>query len=643
MKRPLRVLIVEDSADDADLLLLELRRGDYQVTHRRVDTAQAMRQALKEQTWDLVLSDFSMPTFSAPEALALLKDVKADIPFLIVSGTIGEDIAVDALRAGAHDFMVKGRLARLVPAIERELRDAANRRSKREAELAQRATEARFRGIMETATDAVISTDASGNIDYVNACAEKMFGYSSAELLHQPLSVLLAKQERSGQHDGLLNDLASGDSPALGKTLDLAGRRKNGTEFPIDLSFGRWLSNGQTHFAAIIRDVSDRKKVEAQLLVADRMVAVGTLAAGVAHEINNPLAAVMANLELAATDVEELAAKLDDKTITDRLTEELRDAREGADRVRHIVRDLKIFSRGEDEKHGPVDVERVMESTLRMAANELRHRAQVVKEYQPVPLVEGSEARLGQVFLNLVVNAAQAIEEGQEKQNEIRVSTRYDGKRVIVTVADTGEGIAPDILSRLFTPFLTTKPVGVGTGLGLSICHRIVTSFGGDIVAESEVGKGTRFMISLVPTATQPEPIRAVNTPVMASLLRRGRVLVVDDETMVAKAVQRAIGTDHDVVTLHRAKLALERISAGERYDLILCDLMMPEMTGMDLHREISLLAPAQAASMVFLTGGAFTPRARDFLDSVSNHRLEKPFDILGLRALVNHRIRRLG
>ena len=278
MKKPLRVLIVEDSEDDADLLLLELRRGDYLVTHRRVDTAQTMREALRSQEWDLVLSDFSVPTFSAPEALALLKDVKADIPFLIVSGTIGEDIAVDALRAGAHDFMVKGRLARLVPAIERELRDAANRRSKREAELAQRATEARFRGIMETATDAVISTDASGHIDYVNPGAEKMFGYSSAELLHQPLTVLISEQAGSSQPDGLLSYLASGDGPASGKMLDLAGRRQNGTEFSVDLSFGRWVSNGKTHFAAIIRDVTDRKKVEAQLLVADRMVAVGPLA-----------------------------------------------------------------------------------------------------------------------------------------------------------------------------------------------------------------------------------------------------------------------------------------------------------------------------------------------------------------------------
>lgn len=643
MKRLLRVLIVEDSIDDADLLLLELERGDYELQHRRVDTAADMRHALTEQAWDVVLSDFSMPTFSAPQALALLKEMNVDIPFLIVSGTIGEDIAVDALRAGAHDFMVKGRLARLIPAVERELREAANRKSQRDTEVSQRSTEARFRGIMETATDAVVSTDQRGHIDYANPGAEKMFGYAAGELLGKSLKALMTPQTLDSHLEGLMQYLAMDGGPSSGTTNDLTGRRKDGSEFPLDLSFGKWTANGQRHFAAIMRDVTDRKKVEAQLLVADRMVAVGTLAAGMAHEINNPLASVVANVEMAMQDLAE-ASQPNGATaaMLDRIAEELRDARDGAERVRHIVRDLKIFSRGEDEKSGPVDVQRVMESTLRMAANELRHRAHIMKDYQPVPCIEGSEAKLGQVFMNLLVNAAQAMPEGAADKNEIRISTRSEGGKVVVEVTDTGQGIPPGILSRLFTPFLTTKPVGVGTGLGLSICHRIVTSFGGEIVAASEVGKGTTFKVSLLPSVSNPVTT-PVPMPAVVAAPRRGKILVVDDEVMIAKAVVRALGPDHDVTTLQRARAAFERIEAGERFDLILCDLMMPEMTGMDLHREVHKKEPALANGIIFLTGGAFTPRAREFLDSVSNQRIEKPFDIATLRALVNDHIRLLG
>jgi signal transduction histidine kinase len=511
VSRPLKVLIAEDNPADAELMVRELRRAGFDVSFERVDTSEAMSSALARQTWDVVISDYTMPQFSAPLALVLVNERKLDLPFIIVSGTVNEDIAVAALHAGAHDFMSKAKLGRLVPAIERELR------------------------------------------------------------------------------------------------------------------------------AATLR--VEQKKMQAQLMISERMASMGTLAAGVAHEINNPLACVMANLDLAAEDVVERAEKLGAMAEFSEVREDLRDAREAVEQIRNIVRDLKIFSRSEEEKTGPVDIRRVMDSTLRMAWNEIRHRARLVKNYGKTPSVEASESRLGQVFLNLVVNAAQAITEGRADNNEIRISTSTDPSGdVVIEIADTGPGMPPDVLARLFTPFFTTKPVGVGTGLGLSICHGIVTGFGGSIEVKSEVGRGTAFRISL-PPARAEESDAAPHFALDVTAPRRGRILVVDDEPMIAKTVQRTLSAEHEVVGIGSADEALQRIRAGEQFDVILCDLMMPQMTGMDLHAELSRVAPEQAGRMIFLTGGAFSLRARAFLDETPNQRIEKPFDVRHLRALINDRI----
>jgi CheY-like chemotaxis protein len=319
------------------------------------------------------------------------------------------------------------------------------------------------------------------------------------------------------------------------------------------------------------------------------------------------------------------------------LTDELADARAAADRVREIVRDLKIFSRAEEDR-GPVDVEHVLESTLRMAWNELRHRARLVKRYTRVPEVDANESRLGQVFLNLIINAAHAIPPGNYDANQIRIGTSLDAEgRVVVSIADTGGGIPLHVRPRLFTPFFTTKPVGVGTGLGLAISHRIITQFGGAISYDSEVGKGTEFRVTL-PVATQPGRA-ATEPPTATTAARRGTVLVIDDEEPLAQAIKRFLSEDHDVAVANSAATALD-ILATRRFDVILCDLMMPQVTGMQFHAELVRLDPAQAARVVFVTGGAFTVSAREFLDQVANPRIEKPFELSHLRALVNELVR---
>jgi PAS domain S-box-containing protein len=393
----------------------------------------------------------------------------------------------------------------------------------------------------------------------------------------------------------------------------------------------------------ICRDISDIKKVQAQLLVSDRMASVGMLAAGVAHEINNPLAAVMANLDLIAREARRLERFVGPSELAE-LVDELADAREASERVRETVRDLKVFSHAQDdEERRPLELNLVVESVSRMAGNELRHRARLVKQLSEVPRVLASEARLSQVLLNLLLNAVQAIPDGQSWNHEIRLVTRHEParERVVVEVRDSGCGMSRDVLRRLFTPFFTTKPVGVGTGLGLSICNRIVTAMGGEIEVESELGKGSCFRVLLPPSplAAEEAPSIQLAEPPRAEPTRRARVLVIDDEPLIATVVKRTLVDEHDVVTCASGEAAIQLFDAGERFDVILCDLMMPCMTGMDVHAELIRRWPSEEARLVFLTGGAFTPRARDFLERTSCPHLEKPFDAQTLKRLIAERV----
>ena len=386
------------------------------------------------------------------------------------------------------------------------------------------------------------------------------------------------------------------------------------------------------------RDAERREELTSQLMQADRMVSVGTLAAGVAHEINNPLTYVLASLDFTENALKEIEQRVPGER-WDEVNEALGEVRVGAERVKHVVRDLKTFSRADEKRQGSIDVVPVIESSINMALNQIKYRARLVKDLGPIPPVLANETRLGQVFLNLLINAAQAIPEGQFHHNEIRVVTRTDDQgRAVVEVLDTGSGIPHDVLGRIFEPFFTTKPVGVGTGLGLAICHNIVASLGGEITVESRLNEGTAFRVTL-PAA------RAVEGEDPPPALpeqqgRRGKVLVVDDEPPVGNCIGRLLRSEHEVVVLTDAQEARDRIARGDRFDVILCDLLMPRMTGMDLHAALMSVARDQADRMVLLTGGAFNATARHFLDTVPNQRIEKPFDSANLRAVVRGIVR---
>ncbi|MHB1069270.1 MAG: PAS domain S-box protein, partial [Gemmatimonadaceae bacterium] len=337
-----------------------------------------------------------------------------------------------------------------------------DRSRSRMAEEALRKSEAQYRLIVESTTDGIIHVAADNAILFVNRRLAEMLGYEPAEMLGMSLFDIMGPESQMRTRENLRLRKLGSKVP-----MENVYRHRDGTDIPVSIS-GTALFADEGAFVGtlgVVRDDSERQKMQSQLMVSDRMASIGTLAAGVAHEINNPLAAVIANLDfiaasMVADDARGPSLARGAARLRAEMSGPLHDAQQAAQRMRFLVRDLKVFSRAPgDAPTCPVDIEALLDSSLRMADNEIRHRAHVVKQFRAVPCVLAREERLGQVFLNLLVNAAQALPDGRAEHNEIRVSTRLDGNRVIVEVSDTGPGIPPKIIGRIFDAFFTTKDV----------------------------------------------------------------------------------------------------------------------------------------------------------------------------------------
>ena len=727
----LRALIVEDKEADAKLLVRALQKGGFDPFTERVDTPEGMRDALDRVKWDVVLSDWAMPRFDAPSAFALLSERRLDIPFIIVSGTVGEDTAVEALKAGANDFLIKSKLSRLVPAIERELRESANRRERRQAQVllsavfahardamlitddrlrfvdgnpaamvllgADRArllemsmyemsprtaaeVEAGFReflrlgkltgeteiigaggrrlfveyastanivpgrhlsvlrditerrraetavrrlaAIVESTDDAIIACDLDGRITDWNPGAERLFEYTPQEMMGRSIALLSPVAHRQDV-DKVLARVRAGD-PVRSAEAKRLTRSGNLIDVAITVSPLKDAQGQVVGVSKIVHDIRDARRLQQRLSIADRMASIGTLAAGVAHEVNNPLAYVKTNVDFALAHTAELPPAI---------VEALTQAQEGIERIRVTVRDLKTFTRAEEETRKLVDVNRVLESSLSMAGNEIRHRAKLSRDLGQVGPVLMNEAKLGQVFLNLLVNAAHAIGDGGPVDHTIGVRTTDDGTHVCIEISDTGCGISSVDLPHIFEPFFTTKPIGEGTGLGLALCHSVITAAGGELRVTSTLGRGTTVRVILPrSSAVATRPSRP---PPAVEAERRARILVIDDEPMLIRALARILGTVHEVTGKTDAPAALALIEGGQRYDVIICDLMMPGMSGMTFYERLQEVAPDMARRVVFASGGAFTPKAQAFFETCTNPRIDKPLDPLALRELI--------
>jgi PAS domain S-box-containing protein len=411
-------------------------------------------------------------------------------------------------------------------------------------------------------------------------------------------------------------------------------------------------------------DITQRKRLQGQIAQSDRLASMGMLAAGVAHEIKNPLAYVLYNLESLNDDLPRLYSSMrrcfdigvervgyDEwirllgsdqemvKTpVLNDVQERFRDALKGAHRIKDIARGLGTFSRVEKDSLVPVNLMQVIEIAVNMVFHEIKYRCRLVKEYQKTSSIMANDGRLSQVFLNLLVNATHSIEEGDVDSNEIRVRTWEEGGEVFAEVRDTGKGIGERDIARIFQPFFTTKEVGVGTGLGLAISKTIVEGYGGTIDVTSEIGRGTSFVVRL-PIEQDEEAVEAVphqETAPEPSI--HGRILVIDDEQGIRSAMTRML-KNHDVVEACSGEEAREILETDQAFDLILCDMMMPGVSGLELHEWLVSTHPTVAKRVVFVTGGAFSPKAREYLKKVNNLRIDKPFDVTNFMKIVNDRI----
>lgn len=405
---------------------------------------------------------------------------------------------------------------------------------------------------------------------------------------------------------------------------------------------------------------TDRRRA-AQLDETERLAALGRLAAGVGHEINNPLSFMLLNLSQSLTKLQPRRSALtapakisaevdleDAKTRMAIVSEMLEDCLAGGERIRETVANLQRLSRRQEGKRNSLDLHGLIEQAVSMGWNQIRHRARLIKTFGQVPAIFGNGSGLVQVFLNLLINAAQAIPEGASEENEIRISTRVEGplegrvegnsqegdSQIVVAIADSGAGIASDVLPHVFEPFFTTKPLGEGRGLGLSVSNQTVIDHGGLMTVDSQPGRGTVFRVFLPVGVLAPRPASVVVLGTLKSLTR-GHILVIDDEPLIGRTIGAALQDDHDVIVVQRAADAIARLARGETFDLVLCDVVMPQMGAPEFYATLARRWPHLIPRLVFMTGGAFTPATVEFLATVPTLVLAKPFTVEGLKRLV--------
>jgi PAS domain S-box-containing protein len=468
-----------------------------------------------------------------------------------------------------------------------------------------------FRVLVESAPDAVV-VSRDGIVLYANAATARLLGYDDvSDLVGKPMTFLDRRQAEVMRTR--IEQMA-----ATGERLvprEYPARRRDGTEITAEIASTIIAFDGKPAVLAYCRDVTDRTRLRAQLAHAARLASLGTMAAGVAHEINNPLAFMSLTIEALQRRVgpgeAPLAAQL----------------QAGVDRIAAIVRDLRSFGRSDDEPAGPMDLGAAIDAAERLVLHEVRPRGLLVKDYGELPPVLGVPRRVEQVFVNLFLNAAHAF--GDRTDGRIAVGAVVTEDHVVVSVEDDGAGISRENLDSVFEPFFTTRAGAGGTGLGLSICRDIVVRAGGQLVATSEVGRGTTMHVTLL-RASGPPRTRTSAPPAASQRAgaRPKRVLIVDDEAAIVNLLCEALEPTTRIVAETAAGPALDRILNEPAFDAIVCDVMMPGMTGIDLHERVLRDRPDLASRFVFISGGTYTARARDHLARVTNPCIDKPFRI---------------
>lgn len=501
------------------------------------------------------------------------------------------------------------------------------------AEEALRASEVRFRSVVQSATDAIILADSQGRIIAWNQGAHAIFGYTEAEILGKPLLTLLPARYRDAHQQGIDRLLSTGEARLMGKTPEFHGLRRDGSEFPLEISRATWQAGGSIFFSGIIRDITERKQAMEQLqrqreelYQREKLSAMGSLLASVAHELNNPLSIMMVQTDLLSLELKDEA-----------LVERIKAISQSAERCVHIVRNFLALARQNPPQRTQVSLNAVVDEVMELLSYALRvDNIDIVwRPADDLPLLRADLHQLHQVVVNLVTNAHQALRETAAPR-QLTLTTRCNPTRTWVSleVVDTGPGIPSALQERIFEPFFTTKPPGVGTGLGLPFCQGIISGHGGMISVESQPGHGTVFRVDL-PVDAVPTP--APETPVPETPLSSGgkAILVVDDEPGITSALAYLLRRDgHMVATAAHGRQAMQQIQKQD-YDLILCDLRMPELDGPGFYREMEQSHPHLLRRVIFLTGDTLSPETQEFLEQVGVARLSKPFRAAEVRQAI--------
>ncbi len=618
-----RIMVVEDERLIARDLQLSLEDLGYQVADPVTTSEEAVAQAASTLP-DLVLMDIRIRGERDGIATADILRQRFDVPVVFLTAHSDEATLARAMGTSPAGYLVK-------PLKGTELRTAVEVALHKHEMMKQlRVRERWFSTTLKAIGDAVISTDATGLVSFMNPVAEVLTGWRAEEAKGRPLMEVfrLAEHQDAKTTNPIRRALDKGQIVEVNGLLESRdGPRRSITDSaaPIVDEEGNVLGG-----VLVFRDVTAQKALQAQLELADRLTSLGTMAAGVAHEINNPLAYLLGNVEMVLEQLEARRDSLGAPGWLDEATAELADAVKGALRIKRIVADLSVFARP-PEDGSDAEVRECLRQAVSMTRSQARNRATIEIDAPDVLHATIDPNRLVQVLVNLLLNAVQAIP-ADATTKLIKLVARAANEQIVIEVADSGVGMSEQVQARIFEPFFTTKPVGAGTGLGLPIVHGIITAVGGRIEVESKVGAGTTFRLHLPSPPATPAVVTPIAVPVAAP---RGRILIIDDEPLLLAGMKRMLARDHDLECTGSGMDALDRIRAGHRYDLILCDLMMPDLTGMDVFERLLVLDADLARRMIFVTGGAFSPRAAEFLAATRNPILEKPFEPAVLRALV--------
>ena len=633
------VLIVEDErviAKDIQQTLQDMGYDAFAIA----SSAEEALARVTERCPDLVLMDIRIEGPHDGIEAAKLLGALHDVPVIFLSAHADEATLNEARKAAPYAFLAKPvKPADLRGAIETSLyRQAIDRRL--------RERERWFSTTLDCVADGVITTDLSGKITYLNPAAVALLGTRPELAIGRPVEEvmkLIDQLPESADKTPLAGTLRHGQTLRLmsAKLLNLA----TGASATIsDTSAPVIVDGNMTGAVMVFRDDTEKMAVARQLEISDRLAALGTMAAGTAHELNNPLAIITSRVENALDSLHRYAASLERGTPAGELGPQLggislalRDVRTAAGRMARIIAELRSISRPPSHPSEVLDLANCIDWATRATAHEFHNRARVEVRLGAAPPVLADEARVGQVLVNLLVNAAHAIAPGDVAHNEVVIATRTDDSgRAVISVRDTGAGMASDVLKRIFDPFFTTKDLGAGTGLGLAISHGIVTSLGGQLRAESTPGAGSTFEIVLPPAAAAAAATATsvVSEPVEAAApVRLGRVLVVDDEEPLLRAITEILELDGlAVTTTSNPREALAMLAGGQRFDVILSDMSMPDMTGIDFYEALRAQDEGLAQRMVFMSGGAVTEKADQFLKGLVNPYVAKPFKSADLR-----------